>query len=421
MSREPLAIAGGRPAVVAAARGLRWPPDSPELGDMLRDYVNAGESLSVSDGGGVVGRLEQRLSDVLGLPPVLTTSSGTAALHLAYLALDLPPGSEVICPALTFHASVTPALHCGLTPVLVDVDLRTGNLSPDAVARAITSRTGAVVVHHNWGHPAPMDQIAALCAARGIRIVEDCSHAYLSRWHDKAVGTFGDIAVFSMQASKALPAGEGGFLATADQGLMDRAILGGHYRGRAHSQISSDYLRRFAESGLGLKYRIHPLAAVVALFNLDRLAARLSVRMKLLGKLSEGIRCLPGIEPPYVAPGAEIGGYFGYRPAFVDDELQWHGHAMTCDEYIGILAAEGVEIHRPSVRPLDELPIFQGPAPAKIGYRWLPRIEEPLAGCAQYFRNRLSLPTFSLPEHEEIVDQYLDAFAKVAKATAARG
>ena len=132
-------------------------------------YLRQGRHLSIGDGSGIIVQLE-RLEDLLSVSNLLTCSSGTAALHSTYMALDLPPGSELIDPVTTFHASSTPALHCGLSPVLVDVEPDTGNLSPTALREAITERSRCVVVTHNLGHPAELDEIIEICGRHGPRL-----------------------------------------------------------------------------------------------------------------------------------------------------------------------------------------------------------------------------------------------------------
>lgn len=207
-------------------------PSDPEVDRLalaLASYVRGGGRLSIADGSGVIGQLEERLGKVLGLGNTLTFASATAAMHAAYLALDLPPGSEVIGPVNTFHASLTPAAHCLLNAVLVDVEPDTGNMSPDALEAAIGPMTRCVTATHYLGHPAAMDEISAICRARDLRLIEDFSHGFLSTFQGEPVGTFGDVAVGSLQERKTWVAGEGGVLATARRELFERAVLAGHY------------------------------------------------------------------------------------------------------------------------------------------------------------------------------------------------
>jgi len=419
LPKKLLAADGGVREITSPFPHAPWPVLAPETVDAVERYLRDGLPLSISKAEGIIGSLEQELGDVLKLENVLTTSSGTSALHAAYIALDLPPGSEVVAPVSTFHASVSPALHCGLRPVLVDVEPDTGNLSADALKEAVTSRTACVVVNHTWGHPAEMDDISDVCRRGGIALIEDCSHAYLSMYRGRPVGTVGDIAVFSMQANKMLAAGEGGFLATHDRNLFERAILAGHYRGRSLTQIEDPSLGRFADTGLGLKHRLHPLVAVIAYHELQHLEERGKLRTSWLEQLDRELTSIAGVAPPARRPYVSIGAPFGYKPEYIAGELARNGREVDCDAYIDILTAEGLDIHRPSIRPLNEMPLFQGPPPMKSAAKtWRPQQASEFTGCAEYFRNRLSLPVFTAKDSGPIVGSYIRAMKKVAGALA---
>lgn len=390
--------------------GSRSSPVALAAAEAVREYLAKGRPLSVADGSGVIGELERSLSTLLDVKNVLTFSSGTAALHSGYLALDLPPGSEVIAPVLGFHAAVTPALHCGLSPVLIDVDPHTGTMSASALREAITERTRCVVVVHYLGHPAEMDEITAICREHDLLLVEDCSHAYLSTYRGRPVGAFGDFAAWSMQETKAVAAGEGGFLATPHRWVLDRALLAGHYRGRSHFQVADAALRQFAETGFGLKYRLHPLAAVIALTQAATLCARVEHRQRLLARLSDGLDQVPGIVPPTVADHVNMGAWFSYRPALpelAEEEL---------DHLLAALQAAAVPAHRPSVGPLDELPLFSKAVPLRSAdATWRPRLCGPFEGALAYQRGRLSV-TIRDSDGPALMDSYVSAFAAAAGA-----
>ncbi|MFD7817721.1 aminotransferase class V-fold PLP-dependent enzyme [Streptomyces sp. NPDC059785] len=373
-------------------------------------YLRQGNPLSIGDGSGIIERLEHRLEELLGIQNVLTCSSGTAALHSAYLALDLPTGSEVIAPVTTFHASVTPALQCGLSPVLVDVDPDNGNISPAALRAAITERTRCVVVTHNLGHPVELDEIAEICRTHGLRLIEDCSHAYLSTYRGRPVGTVGDVAVWSMQAAKTLVAGEGGFLATKDRAIFERACLAGHYRGRSEKQITDPRLRAFADTGLGLKYRLHPLAAVIAWSEAGHLVERVARRRRLLTRLSTRLTGIPGVQPPRVRDEVTMGGWFSYRPTLVPSG---GCPAEDYERIVGALQEAGVPAHRPSIGSLDAMPLFTTPPPLDHAVAtWRPRLCGPFDGARAYEKNRLSV-TVTASDTLDRIEAYADAFADV--------
>ncbi|MFK0154312.1 DegT/DnrJ/EryC1/StrS family aminotransferase [Streptomyces sp. NPDC090493] len=374
-------------------------------------YLRDGGPLSVADGAGVIGELERRMADVLGVGPVLTFSSGTAALHAGYLALDLPPGSTVIGPVNTFHASLSPALHAGLNVVLVDVDPETGTLCPQALAEAISEDTACVTVSHHLGHPAEMDEIVAICRERRLRLVEDCSHAYLSTYKGRPVGSFGDLAVWSMQARKRLCAGEGGLFAARDRALYERAVLAGHYRGRSY-QLRDASLRAFADTGLGLKYRLHPLGAVIALAESEDLAARVARRDDVLQHFSDRLSRIAGIRPPIVREHVTVGGWFSYRPRLVPGEV---GPDVTAGQYLAALQSAGVPAHCPSVGSLDQMALFSRPAPLRVVEgSWRPRLHGPFDGDRAFDQDKINV-TIRDDDDLGVIDGYVQEFAAVSR------
>lgn len=413
---ENLAYLGGNKTVPECSQHYVWPVLSSATIKAVNDYLVNREPLSISTKTGIVKALEDAIASYVGVNYVLSTNSGSNALYAAYVSLNLEPGSEVIVQNVTFHASISPAIHCGLTPVIVDVD-ENGNMSVEALEKAITSKTRAVVVNHTWGHPADMDEIVEICKKNNLKLIEDCSHAFGATYNNIKVGNFGDVAVASMQASKTLSAGEGGLLMTNDNLLYQRASLVGHYRGRTEVEVTDENLSPYVHSGMGLKFRIHPIAAVIAYHEFQTFDEKIKNRAKLLDKLSDAFHTIKGIEAPHQKENVTMGSYYGFKPSFVPGELKLNGEYIDCDTYIQIMNCEGVEIHRPSVKPLNTLPIFAGercPPFTFVEKTWKPRISGQLTGSEQYFENRLSLPTFTYPDSEEIVDLYISAFQKVS-------
>lgn len=149
----------------------------------------------------------------------MATTSCTAALHLATMALQLQPGDEVIVPAFTWVTSAHSAEYVGAKAVFADIDLATFNIDPDALEAAITPRTKAVVVVHLFGLAAPMDEIRAICVPRGIHIIEDAACAIATTYKGEPVGTLGDLGCFSFHPRKVVTTGEGGAVTTNNASL----------------------------------------------------------------------------------------------------------------------------------------------------------------------------------------------------------
>jgi dTDP-4-amino-4,6-dideoxygalactose transaminase len=176
-------------------------------------------------GDGSYGRkCEASARDYLGSGNVLMTSSGTHALDIAAMLLDLSPGDEVIMPSFTFTSTATAFVLRGARPVFVDVRADTMNIDEGLIEAAITSRTRAIVVVHYGGVACQMDAVTRLAAAHGLAVIEDAAHALGGHWCGKPLGTLGDISAFSFHETKNLTSGgEGGMVWVRDPRLFDRA------------------------------------------------------------------------------------------------------------------------------------------------------------------------------------------------------
>lgn len=194
--------------LTASARGRRHARLLGDVARMTGWFATHGRT-AIGDGSGVIEKFEHEFAELSGTKFALAMNSGTAALHSAYFALGVGPGTEVIVPAYTWHASATPVLQCGAVPVFCDIDPRTLTIDADAIAPLITERTRGICAVHIWGNPCEMDRITALANERGVSVVEDCSHAHGARYGGRPVGSWGDIGCFSLHASKPVAAGEG--------------------------------------------------------------------------------------------------------------------------------------------------------------------------------------------------------------------
>lgn len=226
---------------------------------------------------------ERKLGEALGCDRVLALTNCTAALHLAYVALGIGPGAEVICPSLTFVATANAALLCGATVVLADV-VGEGDLSidPADVERKLTPRTKAIAVVHYAGYPCEMDAIGAIAAKRGIAVVEDVAHGPLATWRGRALGTVGDVGCFSFFSNKNMTTGEGGAVAARTPELHARMKL---LRSHGMTTLTLDRHKGHAFSydveAAGMNYRIDEVRSAMGLVQLGRLAAGNARRREL--------------------------------------------------------------------------------------------------------------------------------------------
>jgi dTDP-4-amino-4,6-dideoxygalactose transaminase len=240
--------------------------------------------------GARVEELETRFADVVGVAHAVASSSGTASLHLSLLALGIGPGDEVVTSPFTFVASANAALYVGARPVFVDIDPRTYNLDPAAVAARITPRTRAILPVHLYGNPAEMPALAAIASRHGLHIVEDAAQAHGAAIDGRQVGTFG-VGNFSFYPTKNIISAEGGLLTTDDAALAERVRLL-----RNHGQSE-----RYRHEILGYNLRMTEMHAAVGVVQLRHLDAFTKKRQANARYLSEGLA--GAVATPFVLPG----------------------------------------------------------------------------------------------------------------------
>jgi dTDP-4-amino-4,6-dideoxygalactose transaminase len=207
----------------------------------------------------------------------VSVSSCMAALHLAYLHLGFGPGDEVIVPAQTHSATAHAVEWVGATPVFVDCEPRTGNVSARLIEPALTPRTKAISVVHFDGIPCDMPPIVALAARHGLKVVEDCALAVGSRWEGRHVGLFGDIGTFSFYPVKHLTTAEGGMFVSRHREVAESvARLRAFGVDRTHSERAVPGM--YDVPTLGLNYRMSEIQAALGRPQLRRMDTNLAVR-----------------------------------------------------------------------------------------------------------------------------------------------
>jgi perosamine synthetase len=426
LNPDQLAIYGGPPAVRSRYRE-RW--RQIHLVDLLPILAQARRDVStLAKGEGPIAEFEKRFALLTGSTYALAMNSGTAALHSAYVAVGVTPGTEVIVPGYTFFASAAPILQCGGRPVFCDVDARTLLADPGDVERRITPRTRAICVVHLWGNPAPMDRFVDIAKRHRVALIEDCSHAHGARYRDRHVGSWGDIGCFSLQGPKAVSGGEAGIAVTSDAGLFDRMLVLGHYgrlkNGQAGHTFETDHL------SLGVKYRPHVYAIQLALGSLSRLEELNRRRQRNYELLCAELAGCPAVEPIQTTAGATRGGFLEFIVRFAPEHAGgWHRSA-----FVQAARAEGVPIAAERYarigdrgRLLHESPIFTtlditqfGGAIGRPGGDGERRADCDLPVVRSFADRLMTLPPFTRVS-ERFVRECARALRKVADGAAAMG
>ncbi|MBX5444176.1 DegT/DnrJ/EryC1/StrS aminotransferase family protein [Sphaerobacter sp.] len=325
--------------------------------------------------GKVTRELEERFAAMVGARHAVAVSSGTAALHLAWLAL-LEPGDEVLVPAFTFIATASTVVFAGGRPIFCDVDPATATLDLEDAARRLTPRTRAIAPVHLYGGACDVDGIQRLAREHGLRIVWDAAQAHGTRIDGRDVGSFADMVCYSFYPTKNMTTGEGGMITTNDDALAERLRLL-----RSHGQE-----RKYEHTLLGLNYRLTDVQAAIGLVQLDQLPGWLEQRRANARRLDALLAGLPGITTPVRLPGVE----HSYHQYTIQIDAAAAG--ITRDDLQAALAARGIQsaVHYP--RPLHRQPVF---AP-EHGATSLPVSE------------RLAESVLSLPVHPALTEDDLE-------------
>ena len=245
-----------------------------------------------------VSEFEAEFAAYTGVEHALAVANGTAALHLALLAVDCGPGDEVVLPSLNFVAAANTVVHTGARPVFCDI-LGNGdlNLDPADLEAAIGPATKAIIALHYGGFACDMDAVLASARERGIAVIEDAAHAPGSTFDGRACGAVGDIGCFSFFSNKNLPVGEGGMLVTDDAALAERLRL---LRSHGMTALTWDRHRGHA-SGYdvvlhGFNYRLDEMHAAIARVQLSRLDAENAGRRSIAIRYRDRLHGTHGLE-----------------------------------------------------------------------------------------------------------------------------
>jgi len=323
------------------------PVAEPDLtGNEARYLLECVESGWVSSLGPFVRRLEKEFGAYIGVPHVAAVSSGTAALHLALVALGIGSGDEVIVPSLTFVATANAVRYVGAIPVFADCDAQTWTLAPSAVASCITPRTRAIIAVHLYGHPAEMDELSRLAKGRGLFLIEDAAEAHGATYRDRPIGSLSDIAAFSLFGNKVITSGEGGLVATSDPDL-DRTVR--LYRDQGLVKGNHEHLH-YWHPVVGFNYGMSNLQAAVAVAQLERIDHFVGRKRAIAAGYASRLENCPNVEVGQEVPWVKSS--FWMSSLLVKPEAP-----ISRDGLIEALRASGVD-SRPFFYPIHTLPPY---------------------------------------------------------------
>ncbi|HSI90991.1 MAG TPA: aminotransferase class I/II-fold pyridoxal phosphate-dependent enzyme [Adhaeribacter sp.] len=279
---------------------MKYRPDriflsAPHMGGHELNYVHkAFEDNYIAPAGPNLEGFERELCEKAGVPNAVALVSGTAAIHLALILLGVGPGDEVLCSSFTFIATANPIMYQGATPVFVESEAETWNMSPDFLEQAIAGRIAkgkkpkALILVHLYGMPAKLTEIMAICARHEIPVIEDAAESLGSTYRKQQTGSFGEMGIFSFNGNKIITTSGGGALVSGNKAHTDRA--------RYLATQAKDPAPHYQHSEVGYNYRLSNISAGIGRGQLGVLEKRVKQRREVFSFYTEAFKNIEAIQ-----------------------------------------------------------------------------------------------------------------------------
>lgn len=304
--------------------------------------------------------LEKMFASMLGVKHALALSNCTAALHLACFCLDVNPGDEVICPSLTFVATVNAIRYMGAVPVFCDItSLEDLTIDPDKLLGLITKRTKAIIVMDYAGFPCNMDAIMAIAQKYDLKVIEDACHGPLSEYKGKCLGNIGDVGCFSFFSNKNISTGEGGILTTNNDEIYERCkYLRSHGMSTMSYQRAMGHATSYDVLEIGFNYRMDDIRASLGIAQLGKLRADLNKRAIIRRQYEGLLSDVDDIILPFQGKNIFVSNYI--MPIVLKDS-----NSVQRDRVRDFLHSKGIQtsVHYPAVHRFSAYSNFSRPLP----------------------------------------------------------
>lgn len=363
-------------------------------------------------GGPFVQKLESMWSEYYGSKHAISVNSATSGLYAALGALGVGFGDEVIVSPSTMSACAIGPLIYGAIPIFADIERETGSLDSQSIKARITPRTKVIIVVHQYGIPADMDQIMTLARAHNLKVIEDCAQAHAAKYKNRYVGTIGDIGVFSLNVNKSIQCGEGGVCITDDEDLKYRLEL---IRNHGENVVGPAGYKNIVNI-LGFNYRLTEIQAAIAIEQLKKLDSLNKIRSGYVEMLHKKIGQYDFID---IMSGREgcVSTFYTW-PFIFNSEIA----GTDVESFRQAINAEGMYFIR-GYTPLYFQPVYQTKTMFKGGYPWSAKENQGIqtnygkGSCpmAEAMRERILIKEYiRFPTTQDEVEDILKAFEKIA-------
>ena len=322
---------------------MNVPVNAPLISEEAKN--NVAEAMNtgwISSAGKFVDEFERSFAGYLGIKHGIAVSNGTAALHVALLALNVGPDDEVIVPAFTMMSTILAVLYTGAKPVFVDCELETYNIDVTKIEEKITSKTKVLLPVHIYGHACEMDEILTIAKKHNLRVIEDAAEAHGGEYKGKKCGTMSDISCFSFYGNKIITSGEGGMVLTNDDALA-------HTCRKIKDLYHSD-AKRFIHEHVGYNYRLTNVQAAIGAGEVKHVDEYIAKKQWMADFYGARLKDVPGLRLPITK--SYVKNVYWMYGVLVDPTK----FGMTKDELRAKLKEKGIDtrdfFYSPNVQPV---------------------------------------------------------------------
>ena len=366
-------------------------------------------------GGPEVQALEKEWSEYYDISHSISMNSATSCIYASIGALGIGYGDEVIVSPYTMTACALAPLIYGAIPVFADVERDSGSLDPNSIRKKISKKTKAIIVVHQFGIPANMNEIMNIAKESNLYVIEDCAQAHGAKYKNKFVGTIGDIGVFSLNVNKTIQSGEGGICTTNNKDLSYRLQL---IRNHGEAVVEKAGYKKITNIA-GYNYRMNEIEAAIAREQLKKLSHLNKQRLLFVKKLTEGIQNIDFIKP--LSSRSECLSTYYIFPILYFDKIA----GVTRDEFVRAMNAEGALFYQGYVKPLYLQPLYQNKILYKHGYPFKAPVNDDTyqnyskglcINCEKlHFSEIIINEHIRPPNNERDIDDLIEIINKVAK------
>ena len=292
-----------------------------------------------------VNKFEKELANYVGTTDAAALSSGTAAIHMALKALDVKQGDIVFCSSLTFSATCNPIIYQNATPVFIDSEIETWNMSPEALERAFEKDPNptAVIVVHLYGTPAKLNEIMKICEKHNVPLIEDAAESLGATYKGKQTGTFGKYGIFSFNGNKIITTSGGGMLVSDDKERIEKV--------RFWSTQAREKVKHYEHKEIGYNYRMSNVVAGIGRGQLKVLDTRIAQKTEIYNAYCEGLKEISDIEIKKIPKDTKPNHWLSVITIKKDSKV-------TPMQIMCKLEEENIET-RPIWKPMNLQPVFK--------------------------------------------------------------